>query len=33
MHIDAVWRFRQIQTPEDGRLGPKHVLSESGKKK
>jgi hypothetical protein len=33
-HIDAVWQFRQIQTPEDGHIGPKHVvLSESGKKK
>jgi hypothetical protein len=33
-HIDAVWQFRQIQTPEDGHTGPKHiVLSESGKKK
>jgi hypothetical protein len=27
-----VWQFRQIQTPEDGHIGPKHVvLSESGK--
>jgi hypothetical protein len=25
-----VWQFRQIQTPEDGHIGPKHVvLSES----
>jgi hypothetical protein len=33
-HIDAVWQFRQIQTPEDGHLGAKHVvLSESGKTK
>jgi hypothetical protein len=30
MHIDAVWQFRQIQTPEDGHIGPKHiVLNES----
>jgi hypothetical protein len=29
-HIDAVWQFRQIQTPEDGHIGSKHVvLSES----
>jgi hypothetical protein len=30
-----VWQFRQIQTPEDGHIGPKHVvLSESeGEKK
>jgi hypothetical protein len=33
-HIDAVWQFRQIQAPEDGHVGPKHVvLSESGKEK
>jgi hypothetical protein len=32
-HIDAVWQFRHIQTPEDGHIGPKHVaLSESEKK-
>jgi hypothetical protein len=32
-HIDAVWQFRQIQTPEDGHIGPKHVvLSESERK-
>jgi hypothetical protein len=32
-HIDAVWQFRQIQTPEDGHIGPKHVvLNESEKK-
>jgi hypothetical protein len=32
MHIDAVEQFRQLQTPEDGHVGPKHVvLSESGK--
>jgi hypothetical protein len=34
MHIDAVWQFRQIQTPEDGHIGLKHVESEeSGKEK
>jgi hypothetical protein len=34
MHIDAVWQFQQIQTPEGGHIGPKHdVLSESGSKK
>jgi hypothetical protein len=28
--LQAVWQFRQIQTPEDGHIGPKHiVLSES----
>jgi hypothetical protein len=33
-NIDAVWQFRQIQTPEDGHVGPKNVvLKESGKKK
>jgi hypothetical protein len=33
-HINAAWQFRQIQTPEDGHIGPKYVvLSESGKKK
>jgi hypothetical protein len=21
-----VWQFRQIQTPEDGHIGPKHVV-------
>jgi hypothetical protein len=26
--IDAVWQFRQIQTPEDGHIGPKHVCVE-----
>jgi hypothetical protein len=32
-HIDAVWQFRQIQAPEDGNIGPKHVvLSESERK-
>jgi hypothetical protein len=30
-HIDAVWQFRQIQKPEDGHVGPKHVVL-SGKK-
>jgi hypothetical protein len=31
---NAVWQFRQFQTPEDGHIGPKHVvLSESGKKR
>jgi hypothetical protein len=31
-HIDAVWQFRQYQTPEDGHIGPKHVvLSENEK--
>jgi hypothetical protein len=25
-HIDAVWQFRQIQTPENGHIGPKHVV-------
>jgi hypothetical protein len=31
-HIHAVWQFRQTQTPEDGHVGPKHVvLGESGK--
>jgi hypothetical protein len=25
-HIDAVWQFRQYQTPEDGHIGPKHVV-------
>jgi hypothetical protein len=30
MHLNAVWQFRQIQTPEDGHIGSKHVvLSES----
>jgi hypothetical protein len=29
-----LWQFRQIQTPEDGYIGPKHVvLSESEGKK
>jgi hypothetical protein len=26
MHIDAVQQFRHIETPEDGHLGPKHVV-------
>jgi hypothetical protein len=26
MHIDAVWQFRKIQIPEDGHIGPKHVV-------
>jgi hypothetical protein len=31
-HINAVWQFQRIQTPEDGHIGPKHVvLSESEK--
>jgi hypothetical protein len=29
-HLKVVWQFRQIQTPDDGYIGPKHVvLSES----
>jgi hypothetical protein len=27
-HLNAVWQFRQIQAPEDGHIGPKHVLNE-----
>jgi hypothetical protein len=25
-HLNAVWQFRQIQTPEDGHIEPKHVV-------
>jgi hypothetical protein len=26
MHLNAVWQFRQIQTPEDGHIGPKRCV-------
>jgi hypothetical protein len=26
MHLNAVWQFRWIQTPEDGHIGQKHVV-------
>jgi hypothetical protein len=26
MHLNAVWQFKQIQTPEDDHIGPNHVV-------
>jgi hypothetical protein len=31
MHLNAVWQFRQIQTPEDGHIGPEHVVLKESK--